>query len=97
MSACESKLVSRSNRKATVAKTVRPRPHGHMPSVVGDCGQVVQVLDWALTTIPNIALVLRSNIQRRLCVEHSHELFSNIRGRGGASNVWLPLVNEPLP
>ena len=33
-----------------------------------------------------------------LNVEHSCELFSNIRGRGGASNACFHvLVNEPLP
>ena len=39
MPACESKLVSRSSRKATVAKTVyssgRPRSCDCMPSLVG--------------------------------------------------------------
>ena len=48
MPACESKLVSRSSRKATVAKTVligyRPRSYDHMPSLVGDCGLVLRVL-----------------------------------------------------
>ena len=47
MPACESKLVSRSSRKATVAKTVffflvRPRSCSRMPSLVGDRGQVLQ-------------------------------------------------------
>ena len=37
MSACESKLASRSSRKATVAKTVSC---GRVPSLVGDGGQV---------------------------------------------------------
>ena len=44
MPPCESKLVSRSSRKTTVAKTVllsRPRFHGHMPSLAGDHGQVL--------------------------------------------------------
>ena len=62
MPACESKLVSRSSRKATVAKTV----------LIGQ------------------AQVLRSyakGAERWLCVEQSRELFSDIRGRGGASNA----------
>ena len=52
MPACESNLVSRSNRKATVAKTVLigwPRSCDHMPSLVGDRGPVLQVPGWALT------------------------------------------------
>ena len=53
MSACESKLVSRSSRKLTVA-----RSPGHMPSLVGDRGQVLRVLGWALTRICNLLLVL---------------------------------------
>ena len=48
MPACESKLASRSSRKATVAKDVfRPRSRGHMPSLVGDSGQVLGVQGWA--------------------------------------------------
>ena len=43
--ACESKLVFRSSRKATVAKTVyslgRPRACDRMPSLVGDRGPCV--------------------------------------------------------
>ena len=66
MSACESKLASRRSRKATVAKTVllsRPRSRGRMPSLVGDRGQVLQVLGWALTRIRNLSLVLQSDSQ----------------------------------
>ena len=75
MSACESKLASRSSRKATV-------------------GQVLRVLGWALTRIRNLSLVQQCDSQgscsitvRWLCVEKSRELFSNIRGRGEASNA----------
>ena len=64
---------------------------GRMPSLVGDRGQVLRVLGWALTRIRNLSLVLRSGIpkgaERWLCVEQSRELFSDIRGRGGASNA----------
>ena len=58
MPACESKLVSRSSRKATVTKTVslgRPRSCDRMPSLVGDRGPVLQVLGWALTRMRNIS------------------------------------------
>ena len=81
----------------------RPRSRGHMPRLVGDHGQVLRVLGWALTRISNLSLgwalltrvrnlslVLQSDSQGAdwwLCVEQSRELFSNIRGRGGASNA----------
>ena len=56
MPACESKLVSRSSRKAwpqwpRLYLLSRPRSRGHMPSLVGDRGQVLRVLGWALTRI----------------------------------------------
>ena len=35
----------------------RPRSRGRMPSLVGDGGQVLQVLGWALTRIRNLPLV----------------------------------------
>ena len=66
----------------------RPRSRGHMPSLVGDGGQVLQVLGWALTRICNLPLVRYSQTKgavRWLCVEQSRELFSDIRGRGGTS------------
>ena len=53
-------------------------------------GQVLQVLGWALTRIRNLPLVRYSQAKgavRWLCVEQSRELFSDIRGRGGASNA----------
>ena len=94
MPACESKFVSRSSRKATVAKTVltigRPRSCDRMPSLVGDHGPVLRVLGWALTRMRNISLVQRAvykKAEEGLCVEQSHELFSDIMGRGGASNA----------
>ena len=38
----------------------RPRSHGRMPSlVVGESGQVLGVVDWALTRIRNLPLVLQ--------------------------------------
>ena len=67
MPACESKLVSRSSRKATVAKAVfveyRLRSHGRMPSLVGDRGLVLRVVGWALTTTRDLSLVLHSCTQ----------------------------------
>ena len=50
MPACESKLVSTSSRKATVAKTVL-NGYNRKPSLVGDRGPVLQVLGWALRAI----------------------------------------------
>ena len=41
---------------------------GHMPSLVGDRGQVLRVLGWALTGIHNLLLVLHSGIQGRSTV-----------------------------
>ena len=35
----------------------RPMSRGRMPSLVGDGGQVLQVLGWALTRIRNLPLV----------------------------------------
>ena len=62
MPACESKLVSRSSRKATVAKTVligyRPRSCDRMPSLVGERGTELRVPGWALTLrMRNVSLV----------------------------------------
>ena len=37
----------------------RPRSRGHMPSLVGDSGQVLGVLVWVLTRIRNLPLVLQ--------------------------------------
>ena len=57
-----------------------------MPSLVGDGGQVLQVLGWALTTIRNLLLVGYSQAKgavQWLCVEQSRELFSDIRGEVG--------------
>ena len=58
MPACESKLVSRSSRTATVTKTVFVEYRGRMPS-----GQVLRVLGWALTGICDLSLVLHSATQ----------------------------------
>ena len=54
---------------------------------------MLQVLGWALTRKRNLPLVRYSQAKhakgavRWLCVEQSRELFSDIRGRGGASNA----------
>ena len=66
MPACESKLVSRSSRKAKWPRLYslgRPRSCDRMPSLVGDRGQVLRVLGWALTRIRNLSLVLHSRTQ----------------------------------
>ena len=96
MSACESKLLSRSSRKATVANTthrVGPcRSCDCMPSLVGDRGPVVRVLGWALTRIRNIYCWYNTAVDKlnSACVwNQSRELFSDIRGRGGASNAYF--------
>ena len=68
----------------------RPRSHGHMPSLVGDSGQVFGVQGWALTRMRNLSLVLHllpKGAERWLSVEPSRELFSDTRGRGGASDA----------
>ena len=69
----------------------RPRSCNRMPSLVGDSGPMLRVLGWALTRMRNIPLVLRHSIEKKakecLCVEQSRELFSKLRGRGGASNA----------
>ena len=41
----------------------RPRSCGRMPSLVGDRGQMLQVLGWALTRIRNLSLVLQYDRQ----------------------------------
>ena len=94
MLACESKLVSIEAAQRLQWPRLyllsRPISRGCMPSLVGDGGQVLQVLGWALTRIHNLPLVQYSQAKeavRWLCVEQSRELFSNIRGRGGASNA----------
>ena len=61
-----------------------------MPSLVGDSSQVLGLRGWALTGIRNLPLVLqccRLGCQPWLCVEQSCELFTEIRGRGGACYV----------
>ena len=67
MSPCESKLVCRISKRPQWPRLYllsRPRSC-HMPSLVGDCGQVLQVLGWALTRICNLSLVLHSGMQVR--------------------------------
>ena len=48
---------------------------------------MLQVLGLALTRMHNISLVLYKKAEQWLCVEQSHELFSDLRGRGGGSNA----------
>ena len=60
-----------------------------LTNLLGDRGQVLQVLGWALTRIGNIPLVLHclhKSGEEWLCAEQNHELFNDIRGRGVASN-----------
>ena len=68
----------------------RPRSRGCLPSLVSDCDQVLQVLGWALTRIRTLLLgytLPAKGAERWLCMEQSHELFSYIRGGGGASDA----------
>ena len=63
----------------------RPRSCGRTPSLVGDGGQVLRVLGWALTIEYAIYRWCYS-VTAKVAVQ-SRELFSDIRGRGGASNA----------
>ena len=69
----------------------RPRSCDRMPSLVGDRGLVLCVLGWALTRMRNISFVYYVAVDKKaeeeLCVEQNRELFSDRRGRGGASNA----------
>ena len=79
MSACESKLASRSSRKSQWPRPCflsRPRS---MLSLAGDRGQVLRVLGWALTriTIYRWCYSLTAKVADwRLCVEQSCELLA---------------------
>ena len=69
-----------------------------MPSLVGDSGRVLGVLGWASTRIRNLSLVLHCyRCQQWLCMDQSHELYTDIKGRGEARTYMLSIVNEPLP
>ena len=68
----------------------RPRSRGRMPSLVGDSGQVLGVqaglqLECAIYRL--CCNAIERAFQRWLRVEQSCELCTDIRGRGGASNV----------
>ena len=56
-----------------------------LPSLVGDRGPVLRVLGWALYRW--YYDTVEKEAEECLCVEQSRELFSKIRGRGGASNA----------
>ena len=72
----------------------RPRSCDRMPSLVGDRGPVLRVLGWALTRITIYRWyypAVDKKAAEELCVEQNRELFSDIRGRGGASNARFHL------
>ena len=52
---------------------------------------MLRVPGWALTRMRNISLVDYAAVEKKakagFCVDQNSELFSDIRGRGGASNV----------
>ena len=57
----------------------RPRSCDRMPSLVGGRGLVYR---WYYVAVDKKA-------EEELCVEQNHELFSDIRGKGRASNACL--------
>ena len=62
MAACGSKFVSVAAERPQWPRVYllgRPRSRSRMPSLVGDIGQVLGVLGWALTRIHNLPLVLQ--------------------------------------
>ena len=65
MPPCESKLMYRSGRPQWPRLYLlnRLRSRGRMPSLVGDRGQALQVLGWALTRIRNLSVVPRYGTQ----------------------------------
>ena len=67
----------------------RLRSCDRMPSLVGDHGPVLRVLGWALecTIYRWYNTAEDKKAEEGLCVEQSRELFSDIMGRGGASNA----------
>ena len=73
----------------------RPRSCDRMPSLVGERGPELRVPGWALTRnlCARIYRWYYAEVDKKaeewLHVEQSRELFSNIRGRGGASNACL--------
>ena len=91
MPACESNLeaAERPQWPRLLYLLSRPGSRGRMPSLVGDRGPVLRVLGWALTRIRNLSCytLVPKGAERWLCVEQSRELFSDVRGRGGASNA----------
>ena len=67
----------------------RPRSHGHMPSLVGDWPDAWSAglgFNWNAQFIVGATLSYPKELNGG-CVEPSRELFSDIRGRGGASNA----------
>ena len=61
----------------------RPRSHSCMLSLVGDRGQMLQVLNYCWCYTP-----VHKSGEQWLCVsEQNHELFTDIIGKGGARNV----------
>ena len=60
-----------------------------MPSLVGGRGPVLRVLGWALECAIYrwYYVAVDKKAAEELCGEQNRELFSDIRGRGGASNA----------
>ena len=69
----------------------RPRSRGRMPSLVGDRGQVLRVLDWALTRIRNLSLVRRCGQWRSQAGAHWGTCPTNCRRACKLSTPKVPL------
>ena len=71
MPACESLETAERPQWPRLYLLSRPRSHGCMPSLVGDRGQVLRVLGWALTRIRNLSLIVTNMLTLRVAVEKS--------------------------
>ena len=80
--------VGQLGKSVAVLDIYQSRSDGCMPSLVGDCSQWLQVLTWCCIAVHKI-------FQQWLCVEQSCELFTDIRGSGGASNVCFHSLMSP--
>ena len=69
----------------------RPTSHDCMPSLVSDHDPVLSMQGWALAieyiTYHWCYTPVHESVDEWLYVEQSHEVFTNIKGRGGVSNT----------
>ena len=91
MPACGSKFVSRRSKSPQwlrVDSFGRLRSCRHMPSLVGDSGQVLGVLGWALTRIRNLLLAaLPDKFSNCSCKKlfQVHKMFINLELKQSAT------------